>query len=112
MSIRCLINSLSSSSSLPIFKFSPSLRTILPLRSVFRNFSSPDTEIFFEQVEKPVNITVAYYGHEEKTKINLRVESPSGKEVFKINKKTRGFYEFEANERGKYEFQISHEKVK
>jgi len=70
-----------------------------------------DFETFFEVVDKPVVITCAYYAHEEKQKLDLRVESPSGKEIAKIKKKNRGFYEFEAKEKGKYEFIVSNERV-
>lgn len=72
-----------------------------------------DLEVFYEEVEQvPLTITVAFYLHEEKSKIDFEIIDPKGKNIHKLKSKSRGFYEFQATEKGKYEFILSNEKVK
>ena len=70
-------------------------------------------EIFYDVIETvPVNVTVAYYVHDDKSKIDFEVYNNRQKIIYKLKGKNRGFAEFLVREPGRYEFHLSNEKVK
>ena len=71
-----------------------------------------DFEVFYEEIEQvPVVITCAFYLHEEKGRIDFDVYNAKRKSIFKLKSKNRGFYEFEVQEPGRYEFHLNNERV-
>ena len=69
-------------------------------------------EIFYEEITVvPTKIVLAFYVHDEDSKIDFEVYSPTQKMIKKIKAKNRGFAELEIKVAGAYEFHINNERV-
>lgn len=74
--------------------------------------SRGDYDTFYEEIQSiPATITVAFYVHDNEGKIDFEIFSPTNKQIYKIKGKNRGFYEFEANILGVYEFNLDNGRV-
>lgn len=88
-----------------IHKFSPA--NLLTVKILKTNF-----EVFFEHIETvPTLVTVAFYVHDEESKVDFLITSPNKKTIFKLKGKNRGYYEFNATVLGVYEYLIDNERV-
>jgi len=56
-------------------------------------------------------VTVAYYVHDEKGKIDFSIFDNKANKIYTKAKSSRGYYEFNATSAGLYEFQLDNEKV-
>jgi hypothetical protein len=71
-----------------------------------------DLTIFYEDISKvPTTVTVAFYVHEEKEKIDFEVYEGEKKLLKKIKGKNREFYEFNVTKPASYSFHLNNERV-
>lgn len=66
-----------------------------------------DTEAFFDEIPLNTNVKGAYTVISGEEPIDVRIIGPNRKQVFKRKGELNGFFEFNATERGEYEFSFS-----
>jgi hypothetical protein len=72
-----------------------------------------DHEVLYQDVAVvPTRIIVAFYVHDEDSKIDFEIYNPNGKINKKIKGKNRGFHEFNVTMPGSYEFVLNNERVR
>jgi hypothetical protein len=74
--------------------------------------SPGEYEIFYEEIKiVPTNITIAFYVHDETSKIDFEVYNPKNKGIHRSRGKNKAFFEFLATQPGIYEIHVDNQRV-
>jgi len=88
------------------------IHTFLPQNLLTVNINKGDYSIFYEEIKIiPSNITIAFYVHDESSKIDLEIYNPENKLVHKVKGKNRAYHNFIGTKSGIYEFHLDNQRV-
>jgi hypothetical protein len=70
------------------------------------------TQIFYEEILVSTNATLAFYLHDEESKMDFEIISPNGITLYRGKNKNRVFHDFQAYTTGAYAFHLINDKYK